>query len=101
MSVLSSGDLNASQGPKTTGDGIYAQTILSDSPIDIVNQGNITGEDDGIDARTYGANSNITVTNSGAIDPHVGVYALALGAGSRNQIVNSGSIYGLDAAILA
>jgi autotransporter family porin len=101
VSVLNSGDLNASQGPKTTGDGIYAQTILSDSPIDIVNQGNKTGEDDGIDARTYGANSNITVTNSGAIDPHVGVYALALGAGSRNQIVNSGSIYGHDAAILA
>jgi autotransporter family porin len=101
VSVLNSGDLDASHGPHTTGDGIYVQTLLADSPVDIVNQGNVTGEDDGIDAETYGANSSITITNSGTIDPHVGVYTLALGNSSRNLIINSGSIHGRDAAILA
>ena len=101
VSVLNSGDIAARYGPYTTGDGIYVETELADSPIDIVNQGNIEAEDDGIYARTYGANSSITITNSGVIDPVVGIFALALGDGSQNLIVNSGSVFGEFAGILS
>ena len=74
-SVLNSGDLHASAGPYTTGDGIYVQTNFANSPIDITNLGHISSADDGIDARSYGANSPINIVNQGTVDPDLGITA--------------------------
>ena len=101
FSVLNSGDLHASVGPDTTGDGIYVQTNLANSPVNIINQGDISAEDDGIDARTYGVNSSISIDNSGAIDPDIGIAAETHAQGSAISIVNSGDIEGTRAGVVA
>jgi autotransporter family porin len=72
--------------------GIQATAVGANSPITIVNSGSID-PDVGINALTFGDNSPISVENSGDIvASQIGISALTYGAGSTVSITNSGTV---------
>jgi hypothetical protein len=65
------------------------------SPVTIENSGNIQAEGPtafGIRAKAYGANSPISVTNSGDIDPVTGIDVRTYGDHSPIAVDNSGDV---------
>jgi hypothetical protein len=74
------------------------------SPVTIENSGNIQAEGPtafGIRAKAYGANSPISVTNSGDIDPVTGIDVRTYGDHSPIAVDNSGDIEAIRRGILA
>jgi hypothetical protein len=94
ISIVNTGDVDASAGEFLTGDAIYAFTPGGNSPIAIVNAGNITGEDDGIDARAVGVNSSISIVNRGVVTAGGGGYSVGIFALSYTgtTITNYGNV---------
>ena len=82
-------------------DGIAAVSTGTDSAIGIDNNGDIFAGSYGISAASAGANSPITVTSKGLIDPDVGMVLTTSGANSAIAVDNAGTIEGTHIGLLA
>jgi autotransporter-like protein/autochaperone domain-containing protein len=90
IAIANSGALNVTGAGKSY--GIYAYTRGAYSPINVENSGDID-PDIGIGIRSTGDNSPINVDNSGDIEAdQFGIFALSYGANSTVTIVNSGTV---------
>ena len=86
--------------------GVHAQGIAvvsggNDSPITIDNIGDIAAGSYGISASSSGANSPVTVTSDGFIDPDVGMVLTTSGPNSPISANNAGTIEGTHLGLLA
>src|SRR5665811_1632727 len=111
VSISNSGNIAAEGGVQAM--GLFAQT--AGGPATIVNSGDLTVSAGvnaarliaaGIYASTIGANSSITIKNSGSLSATgqsnaFGILAKAYGPNSTISIVNSGSVYGTNAGVYA
>ena len=105
VTVENSGDIEADRR------GILAASFGANSTVTVVNSGTValtggsTASSGAIITAAFGAGSNIVINNSGTLQGAgyrgVGIYALTPGTGGTNLIINSGSIYGSYAGILA
>jgi hypothetical protein len=95
ISIENSGDID----PTT---GIEVRTYADNSPVDVDHSGDIEASRGGILAASLGANSTVTVTNSGTValtgddtSSNAAIIAAALGPGSNIFIDNSGILQGI------
>lgn len=73
----------------------YALGADADSNITLTNSGAITAAADGIRALSYGGGSDITIVNSGAVSAgYNAIFAQAEGSGANVTITNSGDLTG-------
>ena len=95
VSIDNSGNISA-QG---LADGISAESNDVGSPITINNVGDILTGNAGIHAISSGASSPISLTNSGFIDPVVGMLLVTNGPNSPIAIDNTGTVEGTNLGI--
>ncbi len=98
LSIINTGDIDLQQGT-----AISANTYQAQSELSVVNSGALTGGRTGLGASTSGADSRLTIHNSGPIrsvnEPTnynfgaFGINAYSYGANSPIHIVNSGDIW--------
>jgi len=93
LTITNSGDITAGLVGIAANTGFYyLSAYANNSPITITNSAKITAGVFGIYAGTGGDGSSISITNSGDIDPSVGVRAFTFGFNSPITIDNKGTI---------